>query len=352
MRVMAVAQAFRETFTVGAVSDALCGGIAAAGATPVLVPGSDGGDGLLEVLASLFDRRTTHRVAGPLDEPVDVSAGWFGPTAVIESSQVCGLARLPQSRRDPLQTSTRGVGELVGQLEGEGAVEVYVGLGGSATMDGGMGMARAWGWVPMDRYRQALPDGGGSLRELDSLGEGRAPNATITGLADVHNPLNGPAGAEVYAPQKGATPESTRRLSQGLDRLARISQRPDLACLEGSGAAGGLGFGILFFGRGNLLRGAPWVLERVGFHRLLPTVDLVVCAEGAFDATSLAGKLTGTVLEAARAKRIPAALVAPRASAVPDDVLVETGGGHWSPQELAARTQSLVARALRSRRDA
>jgi glycerate kinase len=348
VRVLAVAQAFKETLTIAEVSDALFSGIAAAGATPVLLRGSDGGDGLLEALGSRCQRRTSHSVVGPLDKQVEVSVGWLGPTAVVESSQVCGLALVPPSRRDPLRTSTRGVGELLGDLEREGAAEIYVGLGGSATMDGGVGMARAWGWVPLDRQQSPLPEGGGSLRDLDSFRAGSSPRAQVTGLADVRNVLNGPGGARVYAEQKGASEETAQWLSQGLDRLVQVSKRPELARLEGAGAAGGLGFGILWFAGGRLVRGAPWVLERVGFYGLLSQIDLLICTEGAFDATSLTGKLTGTVLEAARTRRIPAALVTPRASDLPADVLVETGGGHWSAKELASHTRAVVARALRS----
>ena len=356
MRVLAVAQAFKETLDGRSVAAALAAGITAAGAAPAVILGSDGGDGLIDALRPVFERSTQHTAHGPLGERVTAEVGWLDArTAVLESRMVCGLALVPPSKRDPCETSTRGVGELIRQLEAVGAAEIYVGLGGSATMDGGMGMARAWGWIPLDAQGAELSGGGGSLAQLSSLRRGERPWSRVTGLADVRNELIGPSGARVYAAQKGASREAVEVLARGLEGLARLAGgegQGDLARQPGSGAAGGLGFGILFFAAGSLVPGAAWVLDRLGFTTALHRADLVICCEGAFDATSLEGKLTGTVLEAARGAGVRAGLLAPRAAGVPDTVLVETGGDRWSAADLSRRTAVLVTRALRTQRDA
>jgi glycerate kinase len=352
MRVLAVAQAYKETLSLDAVADALGAGVRAAGADPAILRASDGGDGLLEAVRPFFQGRSSHRVSGPMGGSVAVEAGWLNPTtALIESRLVCGLSLVPPARRDPSRATSRGLGELVAQLEEQGAQDVYVGLGGSATMDGGIGMARSWGWAPLDAHGETLLDGGGSLAALASLRAGRRLRVRLIGLVDVRNPLNGARGARVFAAQKGATPGDEERLSAGLERLTIVTRAAELASTPGAGAAGGLGFGILFFGGGSLLPGAAWVLERVGFGLALREADLVLCGEGCFDQTSLEGKLTGTVLAAARASGIPAGLLAPRASDVPAGVLLETLGGLWSAEDLAHRAERVVRRALRAAHD-
>jgi glycerate kinase len=218
-------------------------------------------------------------------------------------------------------------------------------------MDGGIGMASSWGWAPLGPRGEELADGGGSLADLASLRSGRRPEVRLTGLVDVRNPLNGARGARVFAAQKGATREVEERLVAGLERLTSLTGAGDLASTPGAGAAGGLGFGILFFGRGSLIPGAPWVLDRVGFGMALREADFVLCGEGRFDETSLEGKLTGTVLAAARASGIPAGLLAPHASAVPSEVLLESDGEIWSAEDIAQRAERLVYRALRAAHD-
>jgi glycerate kinase len=218
-------------------------------------------------------------------------------------------------------------------------------------MDGGIGMAKSWGWVPFDAGGEELPDGGGSLADLASLRSGRGPAVRLIGLVDVRHPLNGGAGARVFAAQKGATPEVESRLAAGLQRLTDVTGAAALANTAGAGAAGGLGFGILFFGGGSVVPGAPWVLEQVGFDAELGQADLVLCGEGSFDETSLHGKLTGTVLMAAQARGVASGLLAPLAALVPAGVLLETGGGVWSAEDLAQRTARIVRHALRAARD-
>lgn len=349
--VAAVAQAFKGSFLVAEVAAALEHGIGSAGATPRVVRGSDGGDGLLDALTGLTVRRSQHPTVDPLGRPLSVPIGWLDETtAVVESRLSCGLSLLSAEERDPLRTSTRGVGMLVQAAVSAGARTVYVGLGGSATMDGGVGMARAWGWVPRDIAGRELPEGGGGLGGLARLDPGAPPQATVVGLCDVSNPLLGPRGARVYARQKGATPADEDRLAEGLTRLAEIVGQRGLrgrGSQPGAGAAGGLGFGVLEFAGGRLEPGAVWVLDRVGFGAALNGADLVLVVEGAFDRTSLEGKLTGVAMSRARAAGIGIALAAPQATDVPGDVAYETGGDRWDLPELERRARRVVKRALR-----
>ncbi len=349
-RVLVVAQAFKETLSLSEVASAIAAGVEDAGAQPDVILGSDGGDGLLEAVAARLVKQTTHVVTGPRGEPVEAVAGWLAEDeAIVESRLVCGLSLVPPDLRNPRRTTTRGVGELVLELAGLGARRVLVGLGGSATMDGGLGMARAFGWVPRGRSGTVLPDCGDSLAELEALEVGERPPVSLLGLVDVENPLLGPEGAAVYAPQKGASPEDTVRLMAGLERLVDfLADRGarGLAERPGAGAAGGLGFGILFFGSGELEPGARWVLDRAGFDQRLEGAAMVLVAEGAFDRTSLCGKLTGEVIRGAKRAGVPVALLAPRVEFAPEGVTLESGGGRWSKEDLRKRAASAISRGL------
>jgi glycerate kinase len=348
--VLVVGQAFKGSLSAVAVASALARGSRAAGGQPRVFVGSDGGDGLLDALAPA--RRTSHRVTGPLGSPVMADVGWLDDViAVVESRMACGLALVPPSRRDPLVTTTRGVGDLVSAAVAAGARHVLVGLGGSATMDGGLGMARAWGWGAASPDGGVLPEGGGALERLARLTPAPAPlPARVTGLADVRNRLLGPRGAAVYAPQKGADEPAVARLTTGLARLVEVTapwNGPILAQRDGAGAAGGLGFGLLCFAGADLVPGAAWVLERGEFGALLDGAVLVLVAEAAFDATSLAGKLTGEVISAARGRGVPVAVVTPAASVAPPDVAVVTAPGHWTDDDITRHAERAVRSALR-----
>src|SRR3989441_13222670 len=218
-------------------------------------------------------------------------------TAILESASACGLALLKPEERDPLRATTRGVGELIFEAVDRGARTVIVGLGGSATVDGGTGAARGLGWTFQDWEGAPLPEGGGALFNLTTMRGGWGLEAKLIALTDVTTPLLGLDGAApVFGPQKGATAEQVRLLAAGLERLGMLwgqQGRPDLATLPGGGAAGGLGAGLVFFAKTSLLPGAEGGLERVGFDAALAQADLVVTWEGAVDRTSLPGKGAG-----------------------------------------------------------
>src|SRR2546426_951543 len=292
--------AFKGTLGPRRVADALAVGARRAlpGAAVLQCPIADGGDGLLDAVLAPAALRERLSVTGPLGEPVSGELGWVDPeTAIFESATACGIALLKPEQLDPLRATTRGVGELVWEAVERGAKTVVVGLGGSATVDGGTGAARGLGWEFLDAAGASLPEGGGSLAQLAEFDGGWGIAARVIALADVTTPLVGSRGAApVFGPQKGAGPEGVKLLSRGLERLAELMVRHgrgDLATLPGGGAAGGLGAGLVCFAKAQLTGGAEWVLARIGFDAALAKAQLVITGEGSFDRTSLVGKASG-----------------------------------------------------------
>ncbi len=309
--------AFKGTLGPRQVADALAMGTRRAlpDASVLQCPISDGGDGLLDAVLPPGSLRERLSVTGPLGSPVSGELGWIDPeTAIFESATACGIALLKPEQLDPLRATTRGVGELVWEAVERGAKTVVVGLGGSATVDGGSGAGRGLGWSLLDATGAPLPEGGGSLAHLAEVRGGWSLAARVVALADVTTPLVGAQGAApVFGPQKGAGPEGVKLLSRGLERLAELMAghgRPELATLPGGGAAGGLGAGLAFFAKAQIAAGAEWVLARVGFDAALATAQLVITGEGAFDRTSLVGKASGEVVRRAQAAKKRVAVVA------------------------------------------
>jgi glycerate kinase len=310
--------AFKGTLGPRQVAEALAAGVRRASPDAVVLecPVADGGNGLLDVVLPPGALRERLQVTGPIGDPVSAELGWIDDeTAILESASACGLALVEPEDRDPLRTTTRGVGELIWTAADRGAKTVIVGLGGSATVDGGTGAARALGWTFEDAEGRPLAEGGGSLADLAAMGRGWGLEARVLALADVATPLLGSDGAApVFGPQKGARPEEIPRLAAGLLRLAELwgQGRPELATLPMGGAAGGLGAGLAFFARAELVGGAEWVLGRIGFDAALAKADLVLTAEGVFDRTSLVGKAPGEVVRRAQAAKKKVAVVAGR----------------------------------------
>jgi glycerate kinase len=342
--------AFKGSFGPKQVADAFAAGVRRAlpDATVLQCPISDGGDGLLDAVLPKESLRESVAVTGPLGRKVQGVLGWLdSDTAIFESATACGMALLRPEQLDPLRATTRGVGELIWEAVDRGARTVVVGLGGSATVDGGSGAARGLGWTLRDRAGAPLPEGGGSLVDVAGLDGGWGLEARVIALADVTTPLIGPNGAaQVFGPQKGASPEAVRRLAAGLEVLAAEwgrRGRPELATLPGGGAAGGLGAGLAFFGGAELIRGAEWVLDRVGFDAALASAELLITGEGAFDRTSLVGKASGEVLRRAQAAKKRVAVVA---GSVADLIGVHALGGEGRTLD-AAGIAALAERATR-----
>jgi len=315
------------------------------GALVLECPVADGGNGLLDVVLPAGALRERLPVTGPIGESVSAELGWIdAETAIIESASACGLALVEPEDRDPMRTTTRGVGELIWTAADRGAKTIVVGLGGTATVDGGTGAARGFGWTFENAAGEQLPDGGGSLVDLASFRSGWGLGARVVALADVATPLLGPEGAApVFGPQKGARPEEIPLLVAGLTRLAELwtqAGRPGLGAQSMGGAAGGLGAGLAFFAKAELTRGADWVLERAGFDAALAKADLVITAEGVFDKTSLVGKAPGEVVRRAQVARKKVAVVAGRVEGL---IGVHTVGGDGDGRFLDAAALAQMA---------
>jgi glycerate kinase len=314
MKVLVAPDKFRGTLTAAEAARAIANGWRRRRPADEVVelPLADGGEGTLETMVeALGGTVRTVRVRGPLGDPVDASFGLVeraeGSLGIVEMARASGLALT--SRKDPLRASTFGTGELVAAAVAAGARALLVCIGGSATTDGGAGMAQALGARLLDAYGRAIPPGGAGLLELARVELGALPrtlrDVRMVVACDVRNPLTGPLGAaRTFGPQKGASPEQVVLLERALGHLAAVLHRDlgvDVREIAGGGAAGGLGAGLVAFAGARLRPGVEVVMEAVGLARRLAEADLVITGEGLLDATSLGGKVVGGVLEAARA---------------------------------------------------
>ncbi len=319
MRIVIAPNAFKGSLSALEAADAIAEGVraAAADADLVLVPIADGGDGTVEALvAATRGERRTLRVRGPLGDPVNADYGLIdgGSTAVIEMAKAAGLALVPPEKRDPRVTTTYGVGELLQRAYDQGARHYIVGIGGSATNDGGAGMAQALGYHLLDAQGHELPPGGLALKRLARIHAGAVhanwKEAEVEVACDVTNPLTGPSGASaVYGPQKGATPEMVAELDAALKHFAQIIRRDleiDVEHLPGAGAAGGLGAGLVAFTGAALRPGAEMVMDAVRLDERLTGAQLVITGEGRLDSqTARFGKGPAAVARHARNAGIP-----------------------------------------------
>lgn len=267
----------------------------------VLVPVADGGEGTVDAMvAATGGRKETVTVSGPLGEPVEAFYGLTGDgdTAVIEMAAASGLALVPPDRRNPLLTNSRGTGELIRAALDAGARRFILGIGGSATNDGGAGMVQALGARLLDLEGRELDGSGGDLARLERIDvsalDPRLAECRIEVACDVDNPLTGARGASaVFGPQKGATPEMVQALDANLARLARIVGR-DLGVavdtVPGAGAAGGMGAAMLAFFGATLKPGIEIVTAAVDLDDHVRDADLVITGEGRIDFQTVHGK--------------------------------------------------------------
>ena len=324
MRIVIAPNAFKGSLSALEAAEAIADGVraAAADAELVLIPIADGGDGTVDALvAATHGARNTLRVHGPLSDPVDADYGLIeqGTTAVIEMAKAAGLALVPAHQRDPRITTTYGVGELLQHAYDGGARRFVVGIGGSATNDGGAGMAQALGYRLLDASGHELPPGGLSLQRLARIHVGGVhanwKEAAVDVACDVTNPLTGPSGASaVYGPQKGATPEMVAELDAALRHFAEVIRRDlgvDVEQLPGAGAAGGLGAGLNAFTGARLRPGAEMVMETLHLDQRLAGAELVITGEGRLDSqTARFGKGPAAVARHARNAGIPVVAIA------------------------------------------
>ncbi|WP_372677544.1 glycerate kinase [Desulfosarcina sp.] len=318
MRIVVAPNAFKGSMNAVQAAEAMKKGIMALmpPCDVICVPVADGGDGLTEVmLAGLSGVRVETMVSGPRMEPISAPICMVPSRklAVVEMAKASGLALLPKARHDPTRTTTYGTGELIRAAMDNGATRIIVGIGGSATCDGGIGMAAALGYRFLDAGGTPVDPVGGSLETIASIDcrnvDPRLDGISVSVACDVTNPLTGDHGASVvYSPQKGATPDQVARLDAGLANLARVIRRDlgaAIAGMPGAGAAGGLGGGLHAFVGAELKPGIDLVIDVVRLKEAIAGADLVLTAEGRIDGQTRFNKAPAGVARTAKAAGVP-----------------------------------------------
>ena len=318
MRIVVAPDSYKGSLSAVAVAAAMEQGILSVfpHATVVKVPIADGGEGTVEALVTATNGRIIHQeVVGPLGEPHKAYWGLLGDgkTAVIEMAAASGLPLIPKGKRNPRLATTFGTGQLMKAALDQGILNLIIGIGGSATNDGGVGMAQALGAKFYDASGNELPYGGAALAKLASIDlsgvDTRLQAASVLVACDVDNPLCGPRGASaVYGPQKGATPAIVAELDAALKQFAVVAKTAtgkDVAELPGAGAAGGLGAGLLFFTNAQLRPGVEIILETTGFADIVKEACLVITGEGNTDFQTAFGKAPVGVAKIAKQFAVP-----------------------------------------------
>ena len=318
MKFVLAPDSFKESMTAKKAALAMEKGVKAVfpNAECVIVPMADGGEGTVESLVSMTNGEIIKtEVIGPLGEKVIAEYGLLGEgqTAVIEMASASGLELIKPKERNPLLTTTYGTGQLIKHALDKGVRRFLIGIGGSATNDGGAGMLQALGVSFKDQAGNELPFGGGALQQLHSIDlsglDERIKMVHIDVACDVTNPLIGDNGASaIFGPQKGATPEMVRVLDQNLAHFADVIKKQlgeDIAHLEGAGAAGGLGAGLLAFLNAQLKKGIDLVIEYTGLEEQVRGADYVFTGEGSIDGQTLFGKTPYGVAAIAEKYSVP-----------------------------------------------
>ena len=329
-KVLVACDKFKGSLTAAEVADRITAGLGAVVPTAavVRVPVADGGDGTLDAAVAAGFTRVPVSASGPTGEPVATSYAVRGDLAVVEMADACGLLRLPGQVRAPMTASSRGLGEVLAAALDAGCRRIVMGIGGSASTDGGAGMLSALGVRLLDAGGAALPEGGGALGRLARIDLGGIHPALaqteVTLACDVTNPLLGPTGAPtVFAPQKGASPEQVLELEACLRHFAMVvtaATGRDDSLLPGAGAAGGVGYAALALLGARMRPGIEVVLEMSHFAELVTDAALVITGEGSLDRQTLLGKTPAGVAAAAAAAGVPVVAVCGRALLTPAEV--------------------------------
>ena len=310
---------FKESMSAEKACESMARGIynVLPNAEVISVPMADGGEGTVDALIDgNAGMRIKVEVAGPLpEEKVNAYYGLIegGKTAVIEMAKANGIEQLAQERRDPLQTSTFGTGELIKDALDHGVEKIIIGIGGSVTNDGGAGMAQALGVHLLDEEDQEIAFGGGALKRLAKIDrrnlDTRLKETKILIASDVTNPLTGENGASaVFGPQKGATPEMVQELDKNLKHYAKLIRKDlgiEIENHAGAGAAGGLGAGLLVFAEAELRSGVDLVIELTGLEEKIAQADYVFTGEGGMDFQTKFGKAPYGVAKVAKKYKKP-----------------------------------------------
>ena len=311
MKVLIAPDKFKGALNAREVTEGIAKGLrdALPDVTINMVPMADGGEGTVEAICnSLGCCWRTCRAHDPIGRDISACYGWLDQRklAIMQMSEAAGMRRLSESERDPVRATTFGVGEMILDAASRGAKEIIIGLGGSATNDGGFGLARALGFRFDYEHKQ---DKGGErvaklidLKEIETPQDLRLPK--MIAAVDVQNPFLGENGAtRVFGPQKGASEDELRVLEQALTRLADVVAREfgfDYRDKPGAGAAGGLGFGLMSFCGATIRPGFDVVAEAVGLESKMKEVDVVITGEGSLDRQTLEGKTPAGVARMAR----------------------------------------------------
>ena len=315
LKVLVAPDKFKGTLTAYEATDAIAQGWKKARPRDELIlhPISDGGDGFGEILSrSLGTKPQAEKTVDAAHRPCSAMWWWHEATqtAIVESAQVVGLTQLPPGKYHPFELDTCGVGEVLQAAARQGARRCIIGIGGSATNDGGFGMATSLGWQFFNTHDEKII----RWTELHSLAQVRPPDARelipeIIVAVDVQNPLLGPNGCtRVYGPQKGLREQDFEFAERCLEQLAQILQKElhfDYADEPGAGAAGGLGYGLLCFTGARLAPGFKLFAEYAGLEKQLREVNVVLTGEGAIDSSTLMGKGTGELAAMCRARQLP-----------------------------------------------
>ena len=320
MHIVVAPDKFKGSLTAVAVCQTIARGIKRFDASIEVrqLPLADGGEGTLDLLIPLLGLDTVQvTVHDPLFRPVEAYYGKQGSTAYVEMAKASGLALLATQERNALRTTSYGTGELIRHAIEQGARQVYVLVGGSASSDAGMGMAHALGYQFLGASGEALSPIGENLVNVTTIGSASLfiplDKVTVRVISDVDNPLYGPRGAaQVYGPQKGATPEAVALLDRGLmniaDRMAALTGH-DVRDVPGAGAAGGFGAGAITFLRAELWPGIDTIMDLCGAPAAIQRADLVISGEGKVDKQTLHGKVVKGVGDACRTHGVPLGVI-------------------------------------------
>lgn len=321
MKIVIASDSYKGSCSTMEVADAIEKGIRKVCRDAVIVklPVADGGEGTVDSLISgMGGTYETVKVKGPLGDEIEARYGILkGNTAVIEMAAASGLPLVKVENRNPMITTTYGTGQLIKSAMDRGCRRIYIGIGGSATNDGGAGMAQALGVSLKDKYGNELSFGGGSLGDLEDIDisklDPRLKDTEIIVMSDVTNPLCGERGAShVYGPQKGATKEMAVRLDSNLRHFAGVIKSRlgyDVINLPGAGAAGGLGAGLIAFCNAKLYPGIEKILDLTNIDEHIRDADLVITGEGKIDSQSIYGKVPIGVAKRASKYKVPVAAI-------------------------------------------
>ncbi|BDR74857.1 glycerate kinase family protein [Clostridium tetani] len=318
MKFVLAPDSFKESMTAKEVATSMENGLKNIfpKADYIKVPMADGGEGTLQALIDATNGEIFKvEVLGPLGEPITAEFGILGngTTAVIEMASASGLYHIEPENRNPLITTTFGTGELIKHALDKNVHQIFIGIGGSATNDGGAGMIQALGGKLLTKSGEDIPFGGGALNKLHSIDlsnlDPRLSEVSIDVACDVNNPLTGKHGASyIFGPQKGATPEIVELLDENLKHYAKVIKKylqMDIESIPGAGAAGGLGGGLMAFLSANLKKGVDLVIEYTHLEEKLKNADFVFTGEGAIDYQTKFGKTPYGVASIAKKYSIP-----------------------------------------------